>query len=318
VRETGDAGFLGAFEGRLRRLQEEIEEQFGPEADGDANLLLRLAAMGDTVMALVASAGRRLERGREAFSRRLLVSRRDEFGFDPFFQDLSLATFRLLYHFWWRVEARGIENVPAQGPAILISNHSGAVLPCDAGMVLVSLLDRHPQRRRCRALLDGDAPYLPGADLVARRSGLFCYSLAGARKALEKGQCVVAFPEGSTGVGKYPAQRRKVFPFRQYGIFNLAIRTGIPLVPVAVEGGEAAYPLLAKVPIRARRLAYLPVTPIFPWLGFAGLLPFPSKWSIVFGKPLRAGRQCERGDLAAGRRLGARMRAQLEEMLSQL
>ncbi len=318
MRETRDAGFLGAFEERLRRLQEEIEEQFGPDADGDAKMLVRLAAMGDTAMGLLASVGRRVERGREVFSRRLLVARRDEFGFDPFFQDLLLATFRLLYHFWWRVEARGIENVPARGPAILISNHSGAVLPCDAGMVLVSLLDRHPQRRRCRALLDGDAPYLPGADLVARRSGLFCYSLGGARKALDKGQCVVVFPEGGRGVGKYPAQRREVFHFRHYGIFNLALKTGIPLVPVAVGGGEAAYPLLAKVPIRAKRLAYLPVTPIFPWLGLAGLLPFPSKWTIAFGKPLAGGRPWERGDPAAGRRLGARVRTQLKDMLSQL
>lgn len=318
MRDSRDGGFLGAFEERLRRLQEEIEEQFGPDADGDANLLVRLAAMGDTAMVLLASLRRRLERGGEIFSRRLLVARRDEFGFDPFFQDLLLATFRILYHFWWRVEARGIENVPAQGPAILISNHSGAVLPCDAGMVLVSLLDRHPQRRRTRALLEGDAPYLPGIDLVARRSGLFCYSLRGVRKALDKRQCVVAFPEGSRGVGKYPAQRREVFRFRQYGIFNLAVKSGVPVVPVAVEGGEAAYPLLAKVPIRAGRLGYLPVTPMFPWLGFAGLLPFPSKWSIVFGKPLKAGRRGERGDPAAGRRLGARVRAELQAMLSQL
>ncbi|HXI94506.1 MAG TPA: hypothetical protein VNG04_00145, partial [Candidatus Acidoferrum sp.] len=33
-------------------------------------------------------------------------------------------------------------------------------------------------------------------------------------------------------------------------------------------------------------LPTIPITPTFPWLGLAGLLPLPSKWFIAFGKPI--------------------------------
>ena len=52
----------------------------------------------------------------------------DEFGFDPGFARRLVPFFEFLYSFWWRVEASGIENVPARGPGLMVANHSG-VLP---------------------------------------------------------------------------------------------------------------------------------------------------------------------------------------------
>jgi hypothetical protein len=71
------------------------------------------------------------------------------------------------------------------------------------------------------------------------------------------------------------------------------MRTGAPLVPVAVIGGEEVHPVIAKWQWVARTLdlPYFPVTPTFPWLGAAGLVPLPTKWRIVFGAPLELAAQ---------------------------
>ncbi len=316
-----DASLLQGFEERLRRLQAGIDEELGKtgRSEGDGGKLSRFLAAGDSAISLLASVGRQIERGRQLLADRLTVVRADEFGFDPFFRDLSLATFRLLYHFWWRVELRGIENVPSCGPLVLVSNHSGALLPADAGMIIVALLDRHPARRRARALLSKSTPYAPGTRAIMERSGLFCSNLRAAGKLLAKGQSIVGFPEGGEAVGKYFKERHQLLPFSQKRIFSLAIHTGAPLVPVAVTGGEEAYPVMAKWKLGARGGLFprVPVTPTFPWLGLLGLVPLPAKWIISFGKPVAVGPTD--GDTAAvrakTRQLSGQVRKMIQEML---
>ena len=52
------------------------------------------------------------------------------------------------YRYWFRVETRGIENVPSEGGALLVSNHFGA-LPRDAPMIMQAIRHEHPKPRRC-------------------------------------------------------------------------------------------------------------------------------------------------------------------------
>ena len=67
-----------------------------------------------------------------------------------------------------------------------------------------------------------------------------------------------------------------------------ALRTGAPIVPVAVVGSEEVRPVIFEARSLARLfgLPTAPVTLTFPWLGLAGLVPLPSKWFIAFGKPI--------------------------------
>ena len=76
------------------------------------------------------------------------------------------------------------------------------------------------------------------------------------------------------------------------GFVQVALRTGSPIIPVAVVGSEEIHPVMFDVKPLARLLG-LPiaaVTPTFPWLGLAGMIPLPSKWLIAFGKPISVSR----------------------------
>ena len=67
-----------------------------------------------------------------------------------------------------------------------------------------------------------------------------------------------------------------------------ALRTRVPIIPVAIVGAEEAYPMIADAKLLARAFGapYFPITPTFPLLGPLGLIPYPSKWIIEFGEPV--------------------------------
>jgi 1-acyl-sn-glycerol-3-phosphate acyltransferase len=96
------------------------------------------------------------------------------------------------------------------------------------------------------------------------------------------------FPEGFKGVGKPFSDRYKLQRFGRGGFVGTALRAGVPIVPAAIVGAEEIYPKIGDLRPLARLLGlpYFPVTPTFPLLGPAGLVPLPSKWMIQFGAPM--------------------------------
>lgn len=212
----------------------------------------------------------------------------DEFGFDPELSDeVLLAALRPLYRSWFRVETRGLENVPDTGGALVVSNHSGT-LPLDALMTAIAVRDDHPARRHLRLLAADLVFALPVVAPLARKIGATLACNAGAERLLRAGELVGVYPEGFKGVGKPFHERYRLQRFGRGGFVGAALRTGVPIVPVAVVGAEETYPLIgnARTLARAMGLPYLPVTPTFPWLGPLGLVPLPSKWIIEFGEPI--------------------------------
>jgi 1-acyl-sn-glycerol-3-phosphate acyltransferase len=99
------------------------------------------------------------------------------------------------------------------------------------------------------------------------------------------------FPEGAKGTGKPYAERYRLQRFGRGGFVEIALRTGAPIVPVAVVGSEEIYPKLGDVPALARLIGapFFGVTPTFPWLGPLGLVPLPSRWRIAFLEPVDTG-----------------------------
>ncbi|HUZ55407.1 MAG TPA: lysophospholipid acyltransferase family protein [Streptosporangiaceae bacterium] len=212
-----------------------------------------------------------------------------ESGFDP---ELNRAVLmpaaRALYRSWFRVRMRGLEHVPGQGSALIVANHSG-VLPVDALMLQVGVLDEHQAHRNLR-LLGADLVYsVPLLGRVARASGHVPASPAEAERLLTAGELVGVFPEGFKGIGKPFSDRYKLQRFGRGGFARLALRTGVPLIPCAIVGAEEIYPMVADWPELAARLKlpYFPVTPLFPWLGPLGAIPLPSNWMIEFCDPVR-------------------------------
>jgi 1-acyl-sn-glycerol-3-phosphate acyltransferase len=212
----------------------------------------------------------------------------DEFGYDPDLVEHVLAPLlRPLYRHWFRVEVRGLEHVPDEGPALVVGNHAGT-LPLDAMMVALALHDEHPAHRSLRVLAADLAFTLPVVAPLARKSGNTLASSEDAERLVEAGELVGVFPEGYKGLGKPYRDRYRLQRFGRGGFVEVALRTGAPIVPVAVVGSEEIYPMVLNLRRLARLLGfpYFPVTPTFPLLGLLGAIPLPSKWVIEFCPPV--------------------------------
>lgn len=211
----------------------------------------------------------------------------DEYGFDQEVTERFLmATLRPIAEKWFRVEVRGVENIPTEGGALVVSNHSGTI-PVDGLMTLVSI---HDHTGRFLRPLGADLVFrLPFVSSLARKSGATLACAEDAERMLTSGELVGVWPEGFKGIGKPYSERYKLQRFGRGGFVAAALRTGVPIIPLSVVGAEEIYPLVGNVPSLARLLGlpYLPITPFFPALGPLGLVPLPSKWLLEFGEPIR-------------------------------
>lgn len=211
----------------------------------------------------------------------------DEYGFDAeLTRHLLFAVLRPLAERWFRIEVRGLENIPTEGGALVVSNHSGTI-PVDGLMTMFSV---HEHTGRYLRPLGADLVFrTPVVAGVARKMGATLACSEDAERMLRDGELVGVWPEGFKGIGKPYSERYKLQRFGRGGFVSAALRTGVPVVPVSVVGAEEIYPLVGNVPSLARLLGlpYVPITPLFPLLGPLGLVPLPSKWLIEFGEPIR-------------------------------
>ena len=211
----------------------------------------------------------------------------DEYGFDAEVTErFFMAALRPVAQKWFRIEVRGIENIPAEGGALVVSNHSGTI-PVDGLMTMVSIHDHAGRHLRP---LGADLVFrLPVVGSLARKGGATLACSEDAERMLRDGELVGVWPEGFKGIGKPFSERYKLQRFGRGGFVSAALRTGVPIVPLSVVGAEEIYPLVGNVPSLARLLGvpYIPITPLFPWLGPLGLVPLPSKWLLEFGEPIR-------------------------------
>lgn len=211
----------------------------------------------------------------------------DDFGFDPQWTESFLSAFMVLYRDYWRVETTGVENVPATGRALLVSNHAG-VLPWDGTMIKTAVFAEHPHPRHVRALVASLFMGMPMLSWFLRRTGQTVGHPDDTRRLLERDELVLVFPEGVRGTGKGYNDRYRLRRFGRGGFVATAIRSRAPIIPVSVVGSEEIYPMVGDVTPLARLLGlpYFPITPFWPWLGPLGMIPLPSKWRIQFHAPI--------------------------------
>jgi len=239
----------------------------------------------------------------------------DEFGLDPAAVARVRPLMRLASDRYWRVSVRGIDELPETRPLLFAANRSG-VLPYDG--LLVAHEVEQAAGFRPRFLVADWLATLPFAQPGLARLGGVRACPENALRLLARGESVLAFPEGAKGATKIFAERYRVQRFARGGVVRLAIAAGVPLVPVAIVGGEEVHPILWKSRRlgRAIGLPFVPLTPTFPWLGPAGALPLPSKWSIRFGDPIETGAR-GREDVAPDLRV-ARLNEELRERIQEM
>ncbi len=203
------------------------------------------------------------------------------------FFDRTLVEF--FYRYWFRAEVEGIENVPASGGALLVSNHSGA-LPPDAAVIAKAIRDEHPSPRKLNITVEHFFKGNPLFSMLIPKIGCVAAHPANVQRLLfDEEQLVLVFPEGRKGTEKVYSERYKLRRFGRGGFVTAAMRAQAKLVPVCVVGAEEAAPIFAHVrPLqKLTGLLYFPLTPTFPWLGPLGMLGYlPAKFRIRFLEPI--------------------------------
>ncbi len=246
------------------------------------------------------------------------------FGFDLFGLEkesaaLAFFFFRLAYKYWFRVESEGHHHIPRVGRCILAANHGG-MLPWDAAMACVDTLVRLHPPRILRSIVDtfvGDIPFL---NVWFARVGQVIGVRQNFRELLKNEELVIVFPEGTPAIGKRYGERYRLRPFH-VGFVELAITHQVPIVPVAFVGPDEQAPILFRLDggiARALGLPFVPVTPTFPLLGLAGLVPLPVKYRIFYGEPFHFYRDHPKEAARNPRlveELAERVREQVQEMV---
>ena len=226
----------------------------------------------------------------------------DAFGMDRDAVQRAVPMLDFLADRYWRIEVRGIENLPARSPYVLVANAGGPV-PYD-GFMLAHVVSRiRPGTERPHFLVADWLVGTPFAQPLVTRLGGVRACHANARRLLGWDHPVIAFPEGFRGSAKTFPDRYRLAPFGVESGIRAGLEAGIALVPVGIVGAEEAHPILAKDSVsgRALGLPFVPITPTFPMLGLLGLLPLPSKWVISIGEPLAAAAPGDSGRVADSR-----------------
>jgi 1-acyl-sn-glycerol-3-phosphate acyltransferase len=210
----------------------------------------------------------------------------DEWGRSEHFRELTRRAYQPFYDHWFRVEWEGLDKIPADGGALLVANHAGAI-PSDAPAIMHGI--ETELGRPVYGMADEMFKRMPVVGtLWARAGGVLAHPDNAYRLLREQQQLALVFPEGTKGTSKPYTERYRLRRFGRGGFVEIAMRAGVPIVPIAVIGSEEAMPVLFNIGGLARVLGvpYVPVTANMLVLGPLGMLPFPAKIKIRVLEPV--------------------------------
>jgi 1-acyl-sn-glycerol-3-phosphate acyltransferase len=201
---------------------------------------------------------------------------------------LARTLYDPVYRYWLRAEWQGMEHIPLDGGALLVANHGGAI-PSDAPVVMHGI--ETELLRPVYGLAENLFRQLPVVGtLWSRAGGVPAHPDNAYRLLHDDDQLVLVFPEGTKATGKLVRDRYQLRRFGRGGFVEIAMRAGVPIVPMAIVGNEEAMPIVWKSP-RLAKLLGLPYFPITanqfvygPVLGY--LLPLPAKFRIRVLPPI--------------------------------
>ncbi len=205
----------------------------------------------------------------------------DEWGRSERVRELTRRLYAPLYEKWFRVEWEGMDKIPADGGALLVANHAAAI-PSDAPAIMHGI--EVEMGRPVYGLADHFFRSVPVVGtLWARNGGVVAQPDNAYRLLREQGQLALVFPEGTKGPAKTYDERYRLRRFGRGGFVEIAMRAGVPIIPIAVVGAEESMPTVTRIPALAKLLGvpYFPVTANMLALGPLGAVGyFPAKFKI--------------------------------------
>lgn len=221
----------------------------------------------------------------------------DPYGVSKVHLRRAAELFTLAYRNYFRVECRGIANVPTQGRCMLVGNHSGGVA-VDGGMLAAACFWELDPPRLAHGMVDRFLQRLPFVSEWSSRLGQFAGLPEHARRLLLDDRLLMVFPEGTRGTAKLFKERHSLVRFGT-GFMRLAMEARAPIVPVAILGGGEAVPTIMNL----RRLGKLLGTPYIPLTPYVVAAPLPAKIMILFGEPMRFEAPAEDNDAVIAERV---------------
>ena len=247
----------------------------------------------------------------------------DEWGRSESMRAWARRLYDPIYRRWFRAEWEGLEKIPTDGGALLVANHAAAV-PSDAPVIMHGI--ETELERPVYGLADHLFKTMPViGTLWARGGGVVAHPDNAYRLLREQDQLVLVFPEGSKGPAKTYDQRYRLRRFGRGGYVEIAMRAGVPIVPIAVMGAEESMPIVWKSNAGAKALGlpYLPVTAnqllLGPVLGTVGYFPAKFKLRVLdpvtFDVPPDQDRYSKSRVMEQSEEIRAQIQAALYEML---
>jgi len=211
----------------------------------------------------------------------------DEWGRSEHMRSLVRRVYDPMYRYWFRVRWDGLEKIPSTGGALLIANHAGAI-PADAPAIMHGV--ETELGRPVYGLADFFFRTLPGIGTMWSRTGGVPAHPDNAYRILhDQQQLALVFPEGTKATSKTYSDRYRLRRFGRGGFVEIAMRAGVPIIPIAVVGAEESMPILFRVPsvAKALKLPYFPVTVNSLLLGPLGYVTyFPTKFTMRVLDPI--------------------------------
>jgi 1-acyl-sn-glycerol-3-phosphate acyltransferase len=205
----------------------------------------------------------------------------DEWGRSERIRTLARALYDPIYSKWFRAEWEGLEKIPTEGGALLVANHAGAI-PSDAPVIMHGI--EKELERPVYGLADYFFRTVPVVGTLWARAGGVSARPGNAYRLLkEQKQLALVFPEGTKGPSKSFTDRYQLRRFGRGGFVEIAMRAGVPIIPIAVIGSEEAMPVVLRLPTLAKAIGvpYFPITANLLTMGPLGIvMPFPAKFKL--------------------------------------
>lgn len=205
----------------------------------------------------------------------------DDWGRSERVRRVVRAAYNPMYQYWFRAEWEGLEKIPRTGGALLVANHAGAI-PSDAPAIMHGI--EKELGRPVYGMADFFFRTVPWVGTMwARAGGVTAHPDNALRLLRDQGQLALVFPEGTKGPSKTYADRYRLRRFGRGGFVEIAMRAGVPVVPIACVGAEESMPIVMRLPSLARALGvpYVPITANMLLFGPLGLVTyFPAKFKF--------------------------------------
>jgi 1-acyl-sn-glycerol-3-phosphate acyltransferase len=262
----------------------------GPEAAARA-----AAGAASASSSLAKMAGRLIAAVAEQAQRRVPSADLDER--DPDYIRETLPGLWMLASLYFRAEVRGLQNIPEEGPVLLVGNHSGGNLTPDTHVFTLAFSTYFGVERRFHQLAHNLVLSMPGLGML-RKYGTVAATPENAERALDVGAALLVYPGGDYEVHRPTWESARVDFAGRRGFIRLAQAKAVPLVPVVAIGGQETALFISRGEGIARllgldrmfRLKVLPISLALPWglnVGdMLGHIPLPAKITMQVLEPI--------------------------------